>query len=52
MGTQRDLARLVGLVGDGRLDPVTAGTYPLAETGEAFAAMKRGDAVGTLVVTP
>jgi len=52
MGTQRDLERLVGLVGEGRLDPAVAGTYPLAETGAAFAAMKRGDAVGKLVVTP
>jgi NADPH2:quinone reductase len=52
MGTQGDLERLVGLVADGELTPEIDETYPLAETGAAFAAMQDRDSVGKLVVTP
>lgn len=52
MGTQRDLERLVGLVADGDLDPVVAGTYPLAETARAFRTMDEGAVLGKLVVEP
>lgn len=51
MGTQVDLERLVDLVAAGELTPVVDETYPLEETGEAFAAMQRRDSVGKLVVT-
>jgi len=52
MGTQGDLRRLLGLVADGEIDPVVDETYPLAETGTAFAAMRDRDQVGKLVVRP
>ncbi|MCD2203482.1 alcohol dehydrogenase catalytic domain-containing protein [Halobacterium sp. KA-6] len=52
MGTQPDLQRLVDLVAAGDLAPEVADTYPLAETGDAFAAMQDRDTVGKLVVTP
>ncbi|MDS0222140.1 zinc-binding dehydrogenase [Haloarcula sp. S1AR25-5A] len=52
MGTQGDLERLVGLVADGDLTPEIDETYPLEETGAAFAAMQDRDSVGKLVVTP
>ena len=52
MGTQSDLERLVGFVEDGRLDPVIDDTYPLVETGAAFAAMQDGESVGKLVIEP
>jgi len=51
MGTQRDLERLVDLVADG-LAPAIDATYPLAETGDAFAAMQGRKSVGKIVVTP
>jgi NADPH2:quinone reductase len=52
MGTQGDLERLVGLVAVGELTPEIDQTYPLEETGAAFAAMQDRDSVGKLVVTP
>jgi len=52
MGTQGDLERIVGLVADGKLTPEIEATYPLEETGAAFAAMQDRDSVGKLVVTP
>jgi NADPH:quinone reductase-like Zn-dependent oxidoreductase len=52
MGTQPELSRLIDLVADGDLDPVVDRTFPLAETGDAFAAMGSRDAVGKIVVTP
>jgi NADPH2:quinone reductase len=51
MGTQHDLERLVDLVAAGELAPAVDATYPLAETGAAFAAMEARDSVGKLVVT-
>jgi NADPH2:quinone reductase len=51
MGTQRDLERLVDLVARGDLSPVIDATYPLADTGAAFAAMSERESVGKLVVT-
>jgi len=52
MGTQPDLERLVDLVADGAFAPLVDETYPLAETGEAFAAMADRESVGKLVVAP
>ncbi|WP_247001883.1 alcohol dehydrogenase catalytic domain-containing protein [Halosolutus gelatinilyticus] len=52
MGTQDDLRRLVDLVAAGDLDPAIDETYPLAETGNAFAAMRERESVGKLVVEP
>jgi len=52
MGTQQDLATIVDLVASGEFEPEVAATYPLAETGEAFAAMQDRETVGKLVVTP
>ncbi|MBV0900933.1 alcohol dehydrogenase catalytic domain-containing protein [Haloarcula salina] len=52
MGTQGDLERLVGLVADGAFTPEIDETYPLEETGAAFAAMQDRESVGKLVVTP
>ncbi|WP_224332187.1 alcohol dehydrogenase catalytic domain-containing protein [Haloprofundus halobius] len=51
MGTQLDLERLVDLVADGSLTPEIHETYPLEETGVAFAAMQQRDHVGKIVVT-
>ncbi|KTG27422.1 quinone oxidoreductase family protein [Haloferax profundi] len=51
MGTQPDLETLVDLVADGSLVPEIDETYPLEETGAAFAAMQNRDSVGKLVVT-
>ncbi|WP_224269583.1 alcohol dehydrogenase catalytic domain-containing protein [Haloprofundus salinisoli] len=51
MGTQLDLERLVDLVADGSLSPEVHETYPLEETGAAFAAMAERDHVGKIVVT-
>jgi NADPH2:quinone reductase len=39
-------------VADGEIDPVVDETYPLEETGAAFAAMRDRDQVGKLVVRP
>ena len=50
MGTQGDLQRLVDLVAADEFTPVVESTYPLAETGAAFAAMQARDSVGKLVV--
>jgi NADPH2:quinone reductase len=52
MGTQPELATLVDLVAGGDLEPVVGGTYPLAETGQAFADMEDREAFGKLVVEP
>ena len=52
MGTQPELETLVSLVADGELDPVVGGTYPLAETGEAFREMAERGVFGKLVVEP
>ena len=52
MGTQTDLERLVGLVASGQLNPEVAETFPLEETGAAFASMQARERVGKLVVTP
>ncbi|WP_135821584.1 alcohol dehydrogenase catalytic domain-containing protein [Halostella litorea] len=51
MGTQADLQRLVDLVAAGDLSPAVDETYPLAETGAAFAAMRDRETVGKIVVT-
>jgi NADPH:quinone reductase-like Zn-dependent oxidoreductase len=51
MGTQTDLERLVDLVAAGELSPAIDETFPLRETGEAFAAMQNRESVGKLVVT-
>ena len=51
MGTQTDLERLVDLVAAGDLAPEIHETYPLDETGAAFAAMQDRDHVGKLLVT-
>ena len=51
MGTQGDLDTLVDLVATGDLAPEVEDIYPLAATGEAFAAMQDRDAVGKLLVT-
>lgn len=51
MGTQTDLEGLVDLVETGELAPEIDETYPLEETGAAFAAMLDRDSVGKLVVT-
>lgn len=51
MGTQTDLETLVDLVAAGELIPEIDETYPLDETGTAFAAMKNRESVGKLVVT-
>jgi NADPH:quinone reductase-like Zn-dependent oxidoreductase len=51
MGTQGDLETLVDLVATGDLAPEVEDIYPLAATGEAFAAMQDRDAVGKLLVT-
>jgi NADPH2:quinone reductase len=50
MGTQTDLRRLVDLVAAGAFSPAVDATYPLAETGAAFAAMRARESVGKLVV--
>ncbi|WP_123535680.1 alcohol dehydrogenase catalytic domain-containing protein [Halosimplex salinum] len=50
MGTQPDLERLVQFVADGAFSPVIDDTYPLAETGAAFAAMENRESVGKIVV--
>ncbi len=52
MGTQPDLETLVGLVADGKFDPVVDRTYPLDETAQAFADMQDRDAFGKLIVEP
>ncbi|PSP98076.1 alcohol dehydrogenase [Halobacteriales archaeon QS_4_70_19] len=51
MGTQGDLEMLVDLVATGDLAPEVEDTYPLAATGEAFAAMQDRGAVGKPLVT-
>jgi NADPH2:quinone reductase len=52
MGTQSELTRLVNLAATGAFEPVVDRTYPLVETGAAFADMQSRDAFGKLVVTP
>jgi NADPH2:quinone reductase len=51
MGTQADLERLVDLVASGDLSPRIDRTFPLDETGDAFATMRDRDTLGKLVVT-
>ncbi|WP_254544673.1 alcohol dehydrogenase catalytic domain-containing protein [Halomarina pelagica] len=52
MGTQDDLERLVRLIAAGAFEPPVDATYPLEETGTAFADMQRRDAFGKLVIQP
>jgi NADPH:quinone reductase-like Zn-dependent oxidoreductase len=52
MGTQPELERLVELAGAGAFAPVVDRTYPLAETGAAFADMQSREAFGKLLVAP
>lgn len=52
LGTQPDLERLVRFVADGRLEPVVAEEYPLAETARAFRDMEEREHVGKLVIRP
>lgn len=52
LGTQPDLERLVRFVADGRLEPVVAEQYALAETERAFRDMQTRERVGKLVVRP
>lgn len=52
MGTQPELRRLVDLVASGDLVPEIDRTYPLEETGDAFAAMQDRETVGKIVITP
>lgn len=52
MGTQRDLRRVVNLVGRGDIKPVIDQVYDLAETEQAFADMRDRDLFGKLVITP
>ena len=52
LGTQPDLERLVSFVADGRLSPVIAEEYQLAETERAFADMQDRERAGKLVVRP
>jgi NADPH2:quinone reductase len=51
MGTQGELERLVDLVAAGEFTPAIEATYPLAETDAAFAAMRKRESVGKLVVS-
>jgi len=51
MGTQIDLEWLVALVAAGDLTSAVDETYPPAETGAAFAAMRDRKTVGKPVVT-
>lgn len=52
LGTQVDLERLVDFVETGRLDPVIAREYPLADTARMMGDMRSRDLVGKLVVRP
>lgn len=52
MGTQRDLRRVVSLVGDGSFSPVIEAEYPLAETEQAFADLRDRDQFGKLIIKP
>lgn len=52
MGTQADLATVVGFVDRGQLSPIIGAEYPLEETGQAFADMQERDLFGKLVVRP
>jgi NADPH:quinone reductase-like Zn-dependent oxidoreductase len=52
MGTQPELATLVGLLADGAFEPPVGDTYALEETGRAFDDMLQRDAFGKLVVEP
>jgi NADPH:quinone reductase-like Zn-dependent oxidoreductase len=52
MGTQPELENLIQLVEDGAFDPVVDETYPLEETGDAFADMQDREAFGKLIVEP
>lgn len=47
-----DLKALFGLLADGKLRPHIAGTYPLAQGGEAIAALANREVSGKLVITP
>lgn len=52
MGTQPELEKLVELVDEGAFDPVIYETYPLEETGDAFADLQDRDAFGKLIIEP
>jgi NADPH:quinone reductase-like Zn-dependent oxidoreductase len=52
LGTQFDLEQLVGFVEAGRLKPVVAAEYPLAETSKMIRTMEARETVGKLVVRP
>jgi NADPH2:quinone reductase len=47
-----DLAALFKMLGEGKLRPHIAGTYPLARGGEAIAALASRKVSGKLVITP
>ncbi|ELY55904.1 alcohol dehydrogenase catalytic domain-containing protein [Natronolimnohabitans innermongolicus] len=52
LGTQPDLERLVSFAADGRLEPVLADEYPIAEATRAVRAMDEREHVGKLLIRP
>lgn len=52
MGTQPDLERVLGFVGDGAFEPPIGGEFALEATSEAFRSMADRDLLGKLVVRP
>lgn len=51
-GTRRDLRLILEEIGRGRLSPVLARSYPLAQAAEAHRALIAGDRLGHIVLMP
>lgn len=52
LGTQPDLERVVGFLGEGEINVVVYDTYPLEEIYRAFVDMSSRDVFGNAVVIP
>lgn len=52
MSTPHEFMTVMGLVFDGKLQPVVDVVWPLERTGEGHARMERGESFGKIVLTP
>jgi NADPH:quinone reductase-like Zn-dependent oxidoreductase len=51
MGTRADFARVMGLVFEGRLNPILDQSFPLPQAAQALARMQRGEHLGKITLS-
>ena len=50
--SKQDLVEAIRLVEDGKITPVVSQRFRLEEVNQALAALRRGEAIGRIVVVP